>query len=287
MPKRIEFILSMLLLGAGIACTNNPLNDDHEIGIDRTSITGEVRLADGASPERVFVWMKNLHLSTWTDANGHFRLTLPPDQGSRQGTVQKDTLYFYVANYTIRTAVVSLLEGEFLLLRDDIDANGRLRETVVLQRFMSITTNVAAIPESDSFRVRVTLEADFGCAPVVNPLIRRHDPMLDPEIDTLGAVIFKPIAGGPPIFFRSDPEASGFDNMLPCLGEPVERELKFVPSELALPIGEYEVIPYLWVEPLGVPFSLLEDLGRDMNELSDRYLLKPMRRQGGRFAWVR
>lgn len=47
--------------------------------------------------------------------------------------------------------------------------------------------------------------------------------------------------------------------------------------------GQYEVIPYLLVEPEGVPQALLCKIGLQVNALDANYLAKTMRRQDGRF----
>ncbi|MFQ5632252.1 MAG: hypothetical protein ACE5I1_26070 [bacterium] len=48
--------------------------------------------------------------------------------------------------------------------------------------------------------------------------------------------------------------------------------------------GEYEIIPYLLVQPEDVPQKMLDKLGRDVDMLATTYLNKPMRREGGRFV---
>ena len=68
-----------------------------------------------------------------------------------------------------------------------------------------------------------------------------------------------------------------------CTENPVIRRLTFTLSEVLLPPGQYEAIPYLLVDPKGVPQPLLAKLGESVNELSASYLSKPMRREGGGF----
>lgn len=275
--------IGVFVLAAIVACTSNPISNENVVEMDRTTIAGQVQLLDGGSPQNVYVWLKGYDLGKWTDENGKFNLVLPADQRSGGGTVQKDTIYFYLTNYFIERAVVSILEGQFLFQRDDIDAEGKLRKPVVLQKFLTISTTADFFPNSDSVRIRVSLEADTSCARVVNPFIVRHDKMYDPVIDTLGAVLIKNVNSDDVIVLRSDPAAAGSEILVACKNAPVERDLIFLAKKLSMQPGQYEIIPYLRFEPENTPLALLEKMGTAVNELSANYLQKPIRRNGGRF----
>ena len=60
------------------ACTRNPF-DNGEVGLNRFQVSGTLELSDHADPEGILVWLQGYNVGTYSDENGMFVLTLPPD----------------------------------------------------------------------------------------------------------------------------------------------------------------------------------------------------------------
>ncbi|MFQ5754128.1 MAG: hypothetical protein ACE5HI_19235, partial [bacterium] len=243
-------------------------------------------LNDGASPEGVFLWLAGYNISTYTNQDGEFQVLLPPQpkQVSATGTVEHDTLYFYLANYLLETARVMIVDGEFFYAREDIDKDGKVRGPIVMQRFLQISTYVTPpivpIDFSDTIFVKTQLQADISCAEVGIPKVDEINRKSNER--PLGAILVKKLDSEQVFIVRSDSLAEGNYVETVCRNTVI-LELKFVFAYVQLPPGVYEVIPYLWITPKGAPQGLLEKLGSHVNELGRNYLQKPMRRKDGSF----
>ncbi|MFQ5632354.1 MAG: hypothetical protein ACE5I1_26590, partial [bacterium] len=164
----------------------------------------------------------------------------------------------------------------------DIDANGKVREPVVLQRALRISTEAKLRSDMPNlFEVVVTLQSDeVACAKALNPLIGVKDRLN--AVDTLGAVILKNLDTEALTIVRSTPQSNGNEVLVVCKS-PLQRKLSFDTAQLALPPGSYQAIPYILIEPEDVPLGLLTIIGSQVNGLNAAYLQKPMRRDGGFF----
>lgn len=273
------------------ACTSNPFDHDDEIGDGQRRMTGKVSIFDGASPERVFVWMKGMNLSTYTDANGEYSFRLSDGVADRSGVVQRDTLYFYLANYQIARRYVDIIEGTFKYSSADLDEDGVARETI-MRRTIIINSIVSFMPNrldetaSNAIRVLVKLSAEEGCAPVFNPFVGALTVQREAGDSTaypLGAVLIRNLDSDAVFTVRSQETDDGADRMAPCSWDTYYLKLDFTADEVGLPPGRYEVAPYLWLEPENAPDALLDVIGRENNELNANYFKKPMKRLGGSF----
>ena len=265
-------------------CTGNPFGQD-EISIGRRQISGRVVLSDGSSPKGVYVWLQGYDLTTQTDENGDFQVLLPlqPKQEGVSGQIEQDTLYFYLANYLLETAAVMIVKGEFLYSRAAVDKDGNAG-TMEMRRFLRIITDVEPSVVQSNFSeliaVRTTLQAETNCATVGIPKI----PGVDRQSDEgpLGAILLRKLSTDEIQIVEAYPDEEGSAVVRVC-SNPFFTTLRFDATTVQLSAGEYEVIPYLWVNPEGVPARLLEIASLPFNGLDANYLNKPMRREGGRF----
>ncbi|MCB9511500.1 MAG: hypothetical protein H6695_15030 [Deferribacteres bacterium] len=275
------------------ACTSNPLDDNNTIDDATRRMTGKVSIADGASPEGVFVWMKGLNLSAHTDENGEYSFLLSDGVVDRSGAVQRDTLYYYLSNYRLERRYVDIIQGAFKFASADLNENGEARE-VAMQRVVNIRTGVSFHSNStdptapDTVRILTRLSAESGCAVVHNPFLKNESQRADGDTTAfpLGAVLIRKI--GSEVFYvvRSTDEDLGAERLVPCSYNTIHRKLDFFAEDIGdvgLPKGQYEAVPYLWLEPEGALAALLDAIGRQKNELSANYFDKPMKRIGGTF----
>lgn len=265
-------------------CLSNPFGGDNQIK-DKRQASGQVVYEEGAAAGGVFGWLDIYDISFTTNAEGEFTVVLPAAQ-SRQGIVEEGILYFYLANYQLATARVKISQGEFMPLEGDLNNNGNLRNPVVMRTSVNIITEVLppVLPDEavDSLFVRVTLAAQQGCVTIFNPLLAA--PPTQGAKGPLGAAILRHLDSQALFILRSAPDGRASERVIPCVDEPEIREMVQPKSQLpALPVGRYEVIPYLLLEPANAPSGLLQKIGGEVNELGQNYLKKPMRRQGGTF----
>jgi len=145
-------------------CTKSPFDDDDFEGgkIGFGSISGNLTLSDGADPDDVFVWMEIFDVSTTTDENGHFILTMP-GKASQGGTVGVEgfyRIYFFMANYLLDSAQVIVNKNEFVYGKEDIDKDGALSPPRNLQKYLDVKTTVdpAVCSPADDSLITVTIE---------------------------------------------------------------------------------------------------------------------------------
>lgn len=284
--KHFRVVSFFLTLGAALNfnCLENPFGNQDEIR-DKRQVSGQVVFAAGGAAAGVFVWLDIYNVSVSTDAEGKFKIVLPAAQ-SRSGLVQEGVLYFYIANYQLASARVKILNGEFMPLEDDLDKQGQVRGPIVMRRAVNIVTEVipASLPaNAPSLLIRASVVADEGCAIVYNPLMPEV-PYNMPDTAGLGAAIFRHLASGDFFVVRLDPQGRANERIVPCSYDSLHRELMIPINQLpVMPVGKYEVIPYLLCEPENTPSGLLAKLGLELNELGANFLKKPMRRTGGVF----
>jgi hypothetical protein len=158
-------------LAAG--CTKSPLENKVD-NSPKMQIRGQVDLSDNLSPEGAYVWLEGTPLSTRTDNNGFFQITLPPT-GPSNATYANGVfnLYFFIANYRLNLTAVIVQNGEFAYSRGEVDKNGTLTSVRHLFKALHIQTVVdpeAILTNYDGpVGVQVALRATLDSVTVVFP----------------------------------------------------------------------------------------------------------------------
>lgn len=276
--KEFYWVLLITSLFYFSSCTSNPFGGD-KISGGKLRMSGTVRLADQAEAKDILIWMSGFNTSTVTNANGEFALNLPPKaaQSGSGGVSGIFTVYFYLANYFLDSAQVVVQNGEFVYSRGDLNKDGRVAVTKSLRRFLEISAVVSpeAVEQSFNFRigVTVTLRALIDSCTVIFP---------GSIGDLLGAVFFRNIATGEVVIFQSVPGALTRD--IAIIGRtPADRVSAFTLNQLALPQGQYEVIPQVLVRHQALPSGLHRSIGANVEEIDPDYLKIPFRRTNGKF----
>ncbi len=261
-----------------VSCTESPIGGQVD-NSPKLQIRGRVDLSDGISPEGVYVWLEGTPLSTRTDNNGFFQITLPParqnDPTYANGVFN---LYFFLANYRLNFTPVVVQNGEFAYSRGEVDKNGELTGPRHLFKLLQIKTVVDPEVVSTSYEgpvgVQVALRATLDSVTVVFPkviggllggVLLRHKPTGEVFIDAADA--------GPNL---REVEKIG--------NEFYYKRLIFSLRRSLLTPGEYEVVPYLLIRQDNMPAGLLPSLGRNVEEITPEYLKIPFKREGGRFV---
>jgi len=260
-------------------CTENPL-DKSTISSKSRQIHGKVRLSDESSSEGVYVWLEGFNIGTFTDQTGQFQVTLPPPEthGTPTGVNGVFNLYFYVANYRLSSAEVVVQNGEYLPSWGDIDANGEINGVISLRKLLRISTVVDPDTVTTSFEgpidVQVSLQATFDSVTVVFPKIIEG---------SSGAILLKRLESGD--VFVDIPDMSDSTQTIERIGPEIRNwNMVFNAGTGVLPEGQYEIIPYFFIEQDSMPAGLLTSLSMNVKELGPDYLKIPFKREGGLFV---
>ncbi len=262
-----------------LSCIENPFGGDDDISGGTRSLRGTVTLGNGGNAEGTYVWLESFNQGAYVDAQGEFNLTLPPagSQSSGGGASGVYQLYFFVANYLLKSSSVVTRNGAFVYGQGEVSKSGELNNAKSLERFLRISTIVSPSTVASSYNgtiaVETTLEATIDTATVVFPKTLAG---------LLGAVLIRRINGSEVYIMQAVPGAGGSESQR--VGRsPYKRGMVFNFTTSPLPPGDYEVIPYILLRRQTVPALMLTNLGGNLEDLAPNYLNLPMKREGGQF----
>ncbi|KAA3609617.1 MAG: hypothetical protein DWQ05_22035 [Calditrichaeota bacterium] len=264
----------LILLGAlFFSCDSNPFSNN-EISGNRDTISGKVELnkddADG-----VYIWLESFDVGTFSNQNGDFELLLPPGNAETSGTFN---LYFFVANYTLDSAIVAVNNGEFIFGDQDIDQNGRLAGIKKLEKFLEIVTT--ALPErvtkAPNVRENIKISVDFtSLTDSATIVIPGSIPGL------LGGVFIENIETRELYLYSSLPVTTV--TKLTVGKVKISRSLTFEYIALNLPKATYRFVPYFLIHHQRIPVELIESIGQNALAFAPNYLKLPLKKQDAIF----
>ena len=260
------------------ACKESPINGDISNPLN-LEIRGRIALSDAGNLEGIYVWMEDTPISTATNRDGVFVLSLPPSAtNSAVYASRVFNLYFYIANYRLISTPVTVMNGRFLYSRGEVNGNGELIRTLFMEKLLNITTQVdpsVVTPDySAAINVLLTLRAVRDSVDVVFPKILGGE---------LGAILFRNLETGKII--ADAPEINSGIWLTKKIGNEAETfSFSFDLKRGILPVGRYEVIPYFFIEQARMPEGLLASISQKAEELGPDFLKIPFRRNGGLFA---
>ncbi|UCF65397.1 MAG: hypothetical protein JSW33_06090 [bacterium] len=262
----------------GLHCTENPFYKNPEEVKTQRTVTGHVLLNDQSTPDSIFVWLEEFDIGTYSDANGIFSMRLPPPEKQAGGGVDGIfNLFFYVSNFRIDSVRLAVKNGEFVYGSADINSQGVLIQPVVLQKLLEIETVVS--PDTftscyDKFViVKLRLKAFF---PQVNIAA-----LTDYE-QNISGIILKRNRSEEALVTIIRSHMSQLNTQITISG--FKEYISYYKYDYcSFPAGDYEIIPFLWVEQPTIPPELFENLGISPHQISLDYLRIPVKRQGGEF----
>lgn len=271
-------LIAALLVVLPLACTESPIGslggETARNGTDE--VRGHVVLSDGGSAENAYVWLQGYNIGTRAGVDGSFTIKLPPPaaQGGDRRVDGIYTIFFYVANYYLRTASVVVRNGEFLYGHGDLLMDGTLvDERRVLTKFLHIQTKVAPIEarndQLDLLSATVTLSpvrSDDSVAVRFPELLERHTAYLLLVARNSGASVRLSTQR----FTINSKGGSQF-----VKNEPLELTMEFDLRDLRLEPGSYVAVPFVLMEHEPVPEQMLLDLGFFRDEPLDSFLALP------------
>jgi hypothetical protein len=272
MKKIILIIFAYACFQLAPGCTLNPFGGD-DIASGKRNIKGEVVLSDlQDSKDDIYVWLEGFNIGARTNDNGEFQITLPPpgSQGSTGGADGLFRLFFYVANYHLSSSEILVQDGEFVYAKAGINKDGELFPDKLLSKKLVIETEVrpAVINRNSNsiIQIIVKLRALGDSISVVFP---------NSIGGFLGAAFLKNLATEQ-VFIIDGPPTSSRDVQI-ITREESSRSLLFDLIVDPLPVGKFEVVPYLLVEDRAIPPELMLSLGTNVTGLNQNYLNIPFK----------
>ncbi|TDI84607.1 MAG: hypothetical protein E2O79_03135 [Caldithrix sp.] len=272
-------LLFFLILSS---CTSNPFGDDDISGGNR-KISGKVQLSNNLNPEGVFVWLEGLNIGTKTDAQGTFQLILPPPSSQSSGGISGVfNIYFYMDNFDIVTKPVAVGGGLFVYSQGELNNSGEFFNAIFLFQSLSIETvmmpNIVAGDTGSVISAWVTLQAMKDTVTVFYPRT-----VTTAERDFLAPLLFRNVITNEVFIIEFVLAGLGFSDFIDVTVAPITRQYVTGLSPGLLPVGKYEVIPYLFTAHDNLPNALLKTIGQNVEELGADYLKIPFIREGGQF----
>ena len=278
MMKQIFYIILLTL----ISCTENPFGGEKKMA-NRT-ISGHVKLDKVDFYPRgyhngVLVWSEGLGLQTTTDIDGSFELTLPASSESSSGAITDGdyTLQFFIGNYKLSSVTITFAAGQVVNDEKVINLEGELRRDITLTRLAGVHTSVYPPIITSGFdsdvitKVQITpdkTDIHFHLRKLVTRDFSIYTGLLIREADS------KKLA------YTVDIDTASI--MKEYINRPSQTlEFVFNYTDVNLPSGIYEVIPYLVLDREDVPEPILNTLGSGYDSFSQNYFKYPFYRTGG------
>ena len=265
-------------------CTENPFSFGDEISTN--TIRGRVELSDHASPDNVLVWLSVFDLSTRTDENGDFSLSLPSSSARPEGGIDGlYNVYFYAANYRIDSVQIPIFNGNVQYSNAIFNDREELYQTIRLSKILDIhaTIDPVTIQRGYPYNIDITFKVQ---APKGKVLVKSSfsKPLFKGDPQYMVGFI-KKLNDDDPItqaVYRKD---RGF--------RTVEFEIGFQSVELLplgiieepgqLPSGTYEAIPFLLIHQDNLPEGLMRSLGENVERFHPDFIKIPLKVKNNRF----
>ena len=251
-------------------CTSNPFWEDQRTS--RLSISGTVIPENRVTDIPIYVWVDDLGISGQTDSEDVFSidlLNLETGDGSLSGSVR---VFYYIHNYKVRHSVLNITDGKFSTAQTDFDKDGRLLESVVLERL--VTLDLVADDSWDRSAgdtLRIKLEMDIGGHGVS---IFSHVKSVPHDYLPSG-VLFSSGETGEAYFDQNDIDFLQRYDVEP--GASIVWTYTIAPDGIAAPPGAYDVRPFVMIQQDEVPDDLILGLGvTGLDHISAQYLKIPM-----------
>ena len=278
MMKQIFYIILLTL----ISCTENPFGGEKKMA-NRT-ISGHVKLDKvdfypGGYHNGVLVWSEGLGLQTTTDIDGSFELPLPASSESSSGAITDGdyTLQFFIGNYKLSSVTITFAAGQVVNDEKVINLEGELRRDITLTRLAGVHTSVYPPIITSGFdsdvitKVHITPDKTdiyFHLRKVVTRDFSIYTGLLIREADS------KKLA------YTVDIDTAS--SMKEYIDRPSQTlDFVFNYTDVNLPSGIYEVIPYLVLDRDDIPETILKTLGSGYDSFSQNYFKYPFYRTGG------
>ena len=284
--KYIKILLFVLVSISFSTCTKNPFSNDDDNKLGKEKISGTVLLNDEVSRDGIFVWLETFNLSTYTNEEGEFSITvpLPENQAGGTGFDGEFTLYFFMGNYKADSVDVEFTQGKFLEDQDNISNSGILKNDINLMPILTIrsvldTDDLDGIVldfNREGIYKKLTFELQLYSETQVIYSLREDNKWPARGFFRTG-IVFEPVDDDyDPVFIES-PEAFIFHNALLLNStNSWAFELQLLKNDFEE--TEYKAYPFLLVDHPYLPGKLWDALGREKLNFDKNYLRYPFKR---------
>ena len=243
-------------------------------------IKGSVELSDSANPKDVYVWFQVFDIGTKTDAYGNYALTLPsPSEQTGGGLSGIYPIYFYVTNYGVDSLHILIVNGYYQRTKEEASREENVLPPVTLHKILSISASSSrdTVPVHSNDTILTVFTVSALDEPVwisciySNPRFK-GDPRfmsgfirkIDSGEDSIQKVQLSDRGHSNPTFEIDRAPISLLPLRIDC-------------DSLTLSAGEYEIIPYLLVQPDNAPSGLIKSLGENVEYFSTDFLNIPLK----------
>ncbi len=242
-----------------------------EIQLDPRTIRGTVHLSQSNDLAKIFIYLDGINIGTFTDANGMFQLTLPPNLGAAGGSVSGVfDLYFYVANYNLKKVRVAIQNGQFVFGQEGLDQNGKITPTPMLSRAVRIevipTSGYEGVASRYAAKIRITAEGDPVPVDLPNASPQMIGGALLQNLDTDSVFIKRMYTSGYAQIYHFTAYQSGCDF-----------SFIFDSKDLNLPAGRYRIVPHVLPNYDALAKKIANCMDMEPTVLTKDYLKWPIR----------
>lgn len=274
----LQMLLPIFIMMISLWTNCDHIFSSDEIQLDRRTINGMVKLSQESNFSNILVFLDGINIGTFTDANGTFKLTLPPNLGVSGSAISGIfDLYFYLANYNINKLRVVIQHGQFVFGQEGLDKNGKVTPSPMLTRALRIETSLAPGYRgvASSFATKVRITAETNPVPVDLP---------NGSQEFLGGALLHNLATDS--VYKKIMYTAGYTQIYHFTAYQSGRDFFFIfdTKELHLPPGHYRVVPHVLPNYDALAKKIADYLGIDPTILSRDFLQWPMRCSGGEFT---
>ena len=278
MMKQIFYIILLTL----ISCTENPFGGEKKMA-NRT-ISGHVKLDKVDFYPRgyhngVLVWSEGLGLQTTTDIDGSFELTLPASSESSSGAITDGdyTLQFFIGNYKLSSVTITFAAGQVVNDEKVINLEGELRRDITLTRLAGVHTSVYPPIITSGFDSDVITKVHI--TPDKTDIYFHLRKLVTRDFSIYTGLLIRE-ADSKKLAYTVDIDTAS--SMKEYIDRPTQTlDFVFNYTDVNLPSGIYEVIPYLVLDRDDIPETILKTLGSGYDSFSQNYFKYPFYRTGG------
>jgi len=278
MMKQIFYIILLTL----ISCTENPFGGEKKMA-NRT-ISGHVKLDKvdfypGGYHNGVLVWSEGLGLQTTTDIDGSFELTLPASSESSSGAITDGdyTLQFFIGNYKLSSVTITFAAGQVVNDEKVINLEGELRRDITLTRLAGVHTSVYPPIITSGFDSDVITKVHI--TPDKTDIYFHLRKLVTRDFSIYTGLLIRE-ADSKKLAYTVDIDTAS--SMKEYIDRPSQTlDFVFNYTDVNLPSGIYEVIPYLVLDRDDIPETILKTLGSGYDSFSQNYFKYPFYRTGG------
>ncbi|MAI86411.1 MAG: hypothetical protein CMF99_04520 [Candidatus Marinimicrobia bacterium] len=273
----MNYFLLVAYLSMIFSCTSNPFWQDGERGFP--AISGIATAEQNEFNTPIFVWIKELNISSYTQEGGQFSIPIQKSESNENIFSGTYNVYFFIHNYQMDSSSFNLADGYFSEIQDDFSTKGEMTKSIHLKNLIDGKLDLSF--GSNQLNTEDSVRMTFSFLTKSDVQIQAYKFFFG-QFENHSGIIFKPMGTGEPIFHRySTTNSSGNiinDQMITLNylgGEEVVWEYLIHTDSVDLLNVGYEVYPVYFIAH-NYPSGMMESLGLDsLQNISENYFRMP------------